>query len=419
MSIFEKRGAPEEKKIVEDTTIPQVLEEAATGSLEEKSKPKKVKDTKWEKIEKDIKKNKKALKREWFPILNYVEWYTSTGSIALDTVMWGWYKIWRIVELAWWESSGKTSLAFHGIREAQFAWMKCCFIDFERTFDESRAASCGVDISKLLIITPEHIEWAFETIRKELENGYKFFVYDSVWVAMDSGNIDNDMWSESMMRRSKVNATALDQVIPLVHKNNATLILINQYYETTDKYNKSKTKGGNKIPYVCSQRLELRRGTSIKSQVKWADGDSIGQSLNIKYKKCKVGFGTPYSEIDVELMYSWILRDFSALMILLNNYYLLMKEGNTYYYMWEKIGTKAATIDYCKAHYKEFSKDLITLMTEIWQSNVYVTRHVIYNPMVMEDDGSIPLSELDKIEGITQRAMVFLREYHGRGIANK
>lgn len=44
------------------------------------------------------------------------------------------------------------------------------------------------------------------------------------------------------MRRSKVNATALDQIVPVLSEADATLLLINQYYETTDQYNKSKTK---------------------------------------------------------------------------------------------------------------------------------------------------------------------------------
>lgn len=68
----------------------------------------------------------------------------------------------------------------YGIIEAQALGMKCAFLDFERTFDKSRAVSLGVDLEDLVVYEPAHIEDAFEFIRNECENGIKFFIYDSV-----------------------------------------------------------------------------------------------------------------------------------------------------------------------------------------------------------------------------------------------
>ena len=63
----------------------------------------------------------------------------SSGSLSLDIALWGWYAKWRIVEIYWPESSGKTTLTLHAIAECQKAGWVAAFIDAEHALDPEYA----------------------------------------------------------------------------------------------------------------------------------------------------------------------------------------------------------------------------------------------------------------------------------------
>src|SRR3954454_25406750 len=68
-----------------------------------------------------------------------------TGSLALDLATGvGGYPRGRVVEVYGPESSGKTTLALHGIAEAQRAGGVCAFIDAEHAIDINYARAIGV-----------------------------------------------------------------------------------------------------------------------------------------------------------------------------------------------------------------------------------------------------------------------------------
>ena len=68
----------------------------------------------------------------------------------------------RIVEIFGPESSGKTTLVYHIIAEAQKLGGICAFIDAEHAMDPLYAQEIGVDIDELLVSQPDHGEQALE-----------------------------------------------------------------------------------------------------------------------------------------------------------------------------------------------------------------------------------------------------------------
>lgn len=71
-------------------------------------------------------------------------WLVNTihsGSYVLDLILGWWYPEWRIVEIYWPESSGKTTVALHAIAEVQKRWGIAAFIDAEHALDPHYAKS--------------------------------------------------------------------------------------------------------------------------------------------------------------------------------------------------------------------------------------------------------------------------------------
>src|SRR5258705_235354 len=68
----------------------------------------------------------------------------------------------RIVEVFGPESSGKTTLIYHVLAEAQKLGGVCAFIDAEHSMDPSYARATGVDTGELLVSQPDNGEQALE-----------------------------------------------------------------------------------------------------------------------------------------------------------------------------------------------------------------------------------------------------------------
>ena len=80
----------------------------------------------------------------------------STGSLGLDLALGvGGVPRGRVVEIFGPESSGKTTLAFHIIAEAQRAGGKAAFIDAEHAMDPMYARRIGVQVDELLLAQPD------------------------------------------------------------------------------------------------------------------------------------------------------------------------------------------------------------------------------------------------------------------------
>src|ERR687892_522510 len=83
----------------------------------------------------------------------------STGSLSLDLALGtGGLPRGRIVEIFGPESSGKTTLVYHVIAEAQRRGGIAAFIDAEHAMDPAYAKRIGVNIDELLVSQPDNGE---------------------------------------------------------------------------------------------------------------------------------------------------------------------------------------------------------------------------------------------------------------------
>ena len=86
-----------------------------------------------------------------------------TGALGLDLALGiGGLPRGRIVEVFGPEASGKTTLLYHLIAEAQRGGGLAAFIDAEHAMDPNYARRIGVNVDELLVSQPDHGEQALE-----------------------------------------------------------------------------------------------------------------------------------------------------------------------------------------------------------------------------------------------------------------
>ena len=105
-----------------------------------------------------------------------------SGSILLDAALGvGGYPKGRIIEIYGPESSGKTTLALHGIAESQKKGGIAAFIDAEHALDPGYARNLGVNIDELWVSQPDTGEQALEIAESLVRSGaVDIIVVDSV-----------------------------------------------------------------------------------------------------------------------------------------------------------------------------------------------------------------------------------------------
>src|SRR5438270_3778150 len=119
----------------------------------------------------------------------------STGSLALDRALGiGRLPRGRIVEIFGPEASGKITLVYHVIAEAQRRGGICAFIDAEHAQDPQYARRIGVNIDDLLVSQPDTGEQALEITELLIRSGALDVVaIDSVAALPPKAEIEGEM----------------------------------------------------------------------------------------------------------------------------------------------------------------------------------------------------------------------------------
>lgn len=148
-----------------------------------------------------------------------------TGSLAIDDALGvGGYPRGRIVEIYGPESSGKTTLTLHAIREAQRAGGVAAFIDAEHAFDVTYARHIGVDTERLLVSQPDSGEQALDIAEMLTRSGaVDIVVIDSVAALTPKAEIEGEMGDAHMGLQARLMSQALRKLTSVAHKCSITI----------------------------------------------------------------------------------------------------------------------------------------------------------------------------------------------------
>jgi len=153
-----------------------------------------------------------------------------TGILTLDIALGvGGIPRGRIVEIYGSESSGKTTVAYHMIAEAQKLGGVAAFIDAEHAMDPVYAQAIGVDVDNLYVSQPDSGESALEIAETLVRSGaIDIIVIDSVAALTPKAEIEGEMGDSFMGLQARLMSQALRKLTAIVNKSKTALIFINQ-----------------------------------------------------------------------------------------------------------------------------------------------------------------------------------------------
>jgi len=229
--------------------------------------------------------------------------FIPTPSPIVNYQLGGGFMYGRIVEVAGFESSGKTLLAIAAAKVAQELGGVAIFVDAEMAFSESWAEKNGLDLEKTFIYTENTIEDISDFVvevsiayRSQLLNNEPILlVVDSI-AALDTKEA---MMTSAIDAKAEmgIRAKALYRMLRLRnrvwHKLGITVIFINQLRDTIStgfaaKFGDQRTTpGGRAMPFYASQRvyLEVKKMLTMGSK---KNKRKIGVEVAFEMKKNKI-----------------------------------------------------------------------------------------------------------------------------------
>jgi recombination protein RecA len=259
-----------------------------------------------------------------------------TGALSLDLALGiGGIPRGRIVEVYGPESSGKTTLVYHVLAQAQALGGVCAFIDAEHSMDPLYAREIGINIDELLVSQPDYGEQALEIADVLVRSGAVDVVaIDSVAALTPRKELEGQMSDVTVGLQARMMSLAMRKLAGNLNRTQTLCLFTNQIREKVGViYGSPETQpGGRALKFYASQRLDIRRIQTLKD----GGGEAVGNRVRVKVVKNKVA--APFRQAEFDIEYGKGISTAGCLLDLAVRYKVVSKSGAHYSYGQDRLG---------------------------------------------------------------------------------
>ena len=285
-----------------------------------------------------------------------------TGALSLDLALGvGGVPRGRIVEIFGPESSGKTTLVYHIIAEAQARGGICAFVDTEHAIDPIYAKRIGVDVDELLVSQPDYGEQALEIVDVLVRSGAVDLVaVDSVAALTPRVELEGQMGDTQVGLQARLMSQALRKLTGNLSRANTICVFTNQIREKIGvSFGSPETQpGGRALKFYSSQRLDIRRIETLKEGT-----EAVGNRVRVKVVKNKVA--APFRQAEFDIEYGVGISNEGCLLDLGLEHDLVQKSGSFFSYGELRLGQGRNNTKQFLAENPETAREIESRLFEI------------------------------------------------------
>lgn len=242
-----------------------------------------------------------------------VDWIP-TGSRWLDSIVCrgklAGIPVGKISEIAGLESTGKSFLAAQVAANAQRKGIDVVYFDSESAIDPSFLEKAGCDVSTLLYVQAQSVEFVLETIEDLLVNNENrmLFIWDSLALTPAISDIEGDFNPlSSMAVKARILAKGMSKLTVPIANSQSTFLVLNQLKTNITRSPSEAmttpymTPGGKAMIYAYSLRVWLTGRKAKASFITDDKGFRIGSEVKVKLEKSR--FGTQGRQCNFKILW--------------------------------------------------------------------------------------------------------------------
>ena len=262
-----------------------------------------------------------------------------TGSPDLDAALGGGLPVGRFIELFGAESSGKTTLCYHIMKEFQKAYPEdeIALIDSEYAFDEVYAEQIGLNTKYLIVNQPEHGEQAMNVMGQLITLGTRLIIVDSVAGLTTKAEMEGEYGASHVAQLARLMSNSLKKLAQAAGRTETTIIFTNQMRDKIGVTygDKSTTPGGNALKFYASVRINLRR---MDSETETVNGQKVRISNRVRAEVKKNKTAPPFRSADFHITFGIGIDEVGAFFTSAITKGIIDKKGAWFSYDGENLG---------------------------------------------------------------------------------